>query len=201
MKLTTRRRIAIGIRRFNKNCTGIAAIEFALLLPILIIMTYGVVEATRAVMMHKRFQRATAMVSDLVAREETIGDNSSSANKEMAGIMEAAKHAIQPYDVSTLKMGVSAIQADSTDADKTTVAWSYSYNKYPVNSCGESKSMPESGMITKGNAAILVESQYTYKPILSKLVPGFGVAVTWTDQIANAPRGRCPDFAGKACSC
>ena len=201
MKPNLRQRLTISLDRFRENCTGVAAIEFAYLLPLLLMMTYGVLEASRAVMMHKRFQRATAMVGDLVAREETIGDSAGTAKKQMDGIMEAAKHTIEPYDVSTLKMGVTVIQADSNDATKTTVAWSYPYNNYPVASCGASKSMPAAGMLSKGNASVLVESEYTYSPILTNLVPGFGVKMTWKDRIAHAPRGRCPDYAGKACTC
>ena len=61
--------------------------------------------------------------------------------------------------------------------------------------------MPAANMITKGNSAILVEAEYMYKPILTDLVPGFNVAIKWTDQIAHAPRGRCPNYAGKDCKC
>lgn len=200
-KFTLRQRLAIALHRFKENASGVAAVEFAYLLPLLLLMTYGVLEASRAVLMHKRFQRATAMVGDLVAREESIGDTDETAVAQMKGIMAAAEHTIEPYDVSSLKIGVTAIQADSNNASKTSVAWSYPYNSYPVSSCGEKKSMPASGMITKGNAAILVESEYTYKPILTDLVPGFDVAIKWRDQIAHAPRGRCPDYAGKNCTC
>lgn len=201
MKLTVRQHIAIRLHLFKESVSGVAAVEFAYLLPLLMIMAYGVLEASRAVMMHKRFQRATAMVGDLVAREETIGDSDTTAKAQMDGILLAAEHTIQPYDISTLKMGVTAVQADSNNANNTKVAWSYSYNSYPVLSCNQPKSMPATGMIAKGNAAILVESEFTYKPILTNLVPGFDVAVKWRDTISHAPRGRCPDYAGKNCTC
>ncbi|MBK9079229.1 MAG: TadE/TadG family type IV pilus assembly protein [Hyphomicrobium sp.] len=200
-RITLRQRLAIRLHQFKDNCAGVAAVEFAYLLPLLIIMTYGVIEASRAVMMHKRFQRSVAMVGDLVAREETIGDNQTAAEAEMAGIMKAAEHIMTPYDFSSLQMGVTAIEADPNNASITKVAWSYPYHAYPVLACGSNKSMPAAGMITKGNSAILVEAQYTYKPILTDLVPGFNVSVQWKDQIANAPRSRCPDFAGKNCDC
>ena len=164
-------------------------------------MTYGVIEASRAVMMHKRFQRSVAMVGDLVAREETIGDSASTAKAQMDGIMKAAEHIMRPYDISSLKVGVTAVQADPNNASITKVAWSYPYKSYPVLACNATKAMPASGMITKGNSAILVEAEYIYKPILTNLVPGFKLSMQWKDQIAHAPRSRCPDYAGKNCTC
>lgn len=199
MKFTLRQRIALKYMSFKDNCAGVAAIEFAYLLPLLIMMTYGVIEASRAVMMHKRFQRSVALIGDLVAREEEIGTTPAAAQQAMDGMMRAAKHVMIPYDDSTLKIGVTAVQAASDNASNTTVAWSYPYNSYPVLPTGSPKSMPAANMITAGNAAILVEAQYVYQPILSNLVPGFDVQVTWTDQIAHAPRGRCPKYGGSVC--
>lgn len=201
MTLTFRQRIAFRYRLFKADCAGVAAVEFAYLLPLLIMMTYGVIEASRAVMMHKRFQRSVAMVGDLVSREETIGDSDSAATAEMDGIMKSAEHVMKPYDTTTLKIGVTTIQADPNDASITKVAWSYPYKGYPVMACDASKAMPASGMITKGNAAVLVEAEYYYKPILTNLVPGFDMQIKWQDQIAHAPRGRCPNYAGKDCKC
>ncbi len=201
MTLSLRQRIALRVHVFKENCAGVAAVEFAYLLPLLIMMTYGVIEASRAVMMHKRFQRSVAMIGDLVSREEQIGDSDAAATAEMDGMMKAAEHIMKPYDISTLKMGVTAIQADPNNATITKVAWSYPYKGYPVLACNAPKAMPASGMITKGNSAILVEAEYMYKPILTGLVPGFDVAIKWQDQIAHAPRGRCPNWAGKDCKC
>ena len=195
------RYLAIRLSQFRSNATGVAAVEFALVAPILLIMTFGVIEASRAVMMHKRFQRSVALVSDLVSREVTIGATVAEGNTQLAGMMKAAEHAMYPYSHSTLKIGISAIVAPPAPATQTTVAWAYPYQGFPVSSCGTSKNMPAAGMISAGNAAILVEAQYTYTPLIANLVPGFKGAVTWNDKISNAPRGSCPDYAGKKCAC
>jgi Flp pilus assembly protein TadG len=196
-----RQRTTLVLEAFKKSTSGVAALEFAYILPILLIMTFGVVEATRAVLMHKRFQRATALIGDLVSREETLGTNVTTGNAALEGIMKAAVNTMYPYDPATLKLGVSAISANANAAvTQTTVAWSYAYNGYPVTACGGNKNMPATGMITAGNTAILVEAQYTYKPILSDLIPGFKASTNWTDRIANAPRGACPNYAGKQCT-
>ena len=197
-----RQRLAFRLNLFKASSAGVAAVEFAYILPVLLMMTFGVIEATRAVIMHKRFQRATALIGDLISREETLGTNAATGNAALAGIMKAAEHTMAPYSYASLKIGVSAISANA-NTGATTVAWSYPYHSYPVTACGGAKNIPgneDHTMIANGNTAILVESQYTYTPLLSNLVPGFKTSVNWTDRIANAPRGACPNYAGKQCT-
>jgi Flp pilus assembly protein TadG len=189
-----------SLRNFKGSTAGVAAVEFAYILPVLMMMTFGVIEATRAVIIHKRFQRAVALISDLVSREETLGTDVATGDAALAGIMKAAEHVMAPYSYSTLKIGVSAISADPNPAiTTTTVAWKYSYHGYPTTACHATKAMPAAGMIAAGNSAILVEADYTFTPLLSNLVPGFKASSTWHDKIANAPRGSCPNYAGKQC--
>lgn len=201
MPTSFRKSIALRFGQFRANCAGVAAVEFAFIAPVLMIMTIGIAEASRAVMMHKRYQRSVAMVGDLVSREDAIGTTAAEATAEMAGMMKAAEQAMAPYSFATLKIGVSAIMAPIAPATQTTVAWSYPYHSYPVSACGANKNMPAANMISAGNAAILVEGQYTYTPLIANLIPGFKGSVTWTDTIAYSPRGACPDYAGKKCSC
>ena len=75
-------------RRFGANTAGVAAIEFAYLAPLLLLATFGTFEVARAVLMHKRFQRVSAMIGDLVAREQQIGTTINEAQAEMAGILD-----------------------------------------------------------------------------------------------------------------
>jgi Flp pilus assembly protein TadG len=200
MPKTYFQRLAKRLIGFKAGSDGVAAVEFAFILPVLMVMTFGVLEATRAVLMHKRFQRSVALVSDLVSREDTLGTDVATGDAALNGLMKAAEHIMEPYSHATLKIGVSAISADPNPAVATTkVAWKYSYNGFPVTACGGTKAMPAAGMIAAGNTAILVEAEYTYSPIIANLVPGYKTSVTWHDKIANAPRGSCPNYAGKQC--
>jgi Flp pilus assembly protein TadG len=195
------RKTAISrIQQFKANCAGVAAVEFAFLAPVLILMTLGVAEASHAIIAHKHFQKAVAMMGDLVSREETIGTTAAEADAAMVGMMNAALQAMNPYPTTTLQMGITAIKADPNNGTQT-VAWKYSHNGYPVTACGSAKAMPAAGMITNGNSAILVEAQYTYTPLISQLVPGFKLPMVFNDKIANAPRGQCPHFGANAAPC
>jgi Flp pilus assembly protein TadG len=192
-------RLPRSVRRFGANTAGVAAIEFAYLAPLLILATFGTFEVARAVLMHKRFQRVSAMVGDLVAREQQIGTNVSLARAEMDGIMKSAKHVMSPFKTNSLKVSVMSIRAKSDDATKTKIEWSYGYQGGAEPAQCSNKGMPATGMITQGNAEVMVEAEYTYTPLLANLVPGFSNAITWKDTITHSPRNSCVDYAGQNC--
>ena len=54
--------------RFLRDRRGVAAIEFALILPILVLLCLGCFEVPRYVLIWQRIERAASGVSDLVAQ-------------------------------------------------------------------------------------------------------------------------------------
>lgn len=201
-KMTTkpRRQTFALIRRFFVNTAGVAMIEFAFIAPLLVVMAFGTFEVARSILVHKRFQRATAMVGDLVAREEALGASPAESVAQLQGIIKAAEHAMWPYDKAPLKMAITQIRAAIGDAANTTVAWSFSHNGKAVQSCPSSKSMPSTGMIVAGGYAIMVEAEYQYTPILQNFAP-----ITWSgkpfkDTVTNSPRNNCVEYGGIACT-
>jgi len=189
------KQIKTCIRTFAADTTGVAAVEFAFLAPLLMLMTFGTIEVSRALMAHKRFQRATAMVGDLVSREKQIGSDTSSANLALTGMLNSAQHAMKPFSATPLKIGITQLRASSTDATVTTVEWSWSFNSMDIKNCGDKKSMPDKNMISKGDAAIVVEANYTYEPLLANIVPGITKTMTWSDTMTFAPRWGAVYFA------
>jgi len=191
------RKIARALDRcaqFLADRKGMAAVEFAYLVPLLMLMTFGTFEISRALLMHKRYQRTTAMVGDLIAREEKLGTNSAEAKSALDGIMRSAEHVMVPYGTSPLRMGIMQLRAASNDANKTTVEWSYSYHGKTVKSCPTIKAMPETGMISAGNAVIVIETEYDYTPYLRNILPGLITAMTWQDTMVFAPRDGSVDY-------
>jgi len=176
------------IRGFLADGSGIAAVEFAYIAPLLMLMTFGTFEISRALIVHKRFQRATAMVGDLVSREEQLGATYPEAKAALDGIMLSAQHVMEPYTSTPLRMAITQLRASSSDAKKTNVEWSYSYNGMPVTNCPLAKNMPAWDMITKGNAAIVVEAQYQYTPLLTNIIPNLIKQMNWSDTMAFSRR-------------
>ncbi len=202
MIVRTVRSLVQKVRSLGRNQSGVAAIEFAMLAPLLMLMTWGTLEISRAVMTHKRFQRVVAMVGDLVAREKQLGTTKADAIAELNGIMQSAKNVMLPFSSTPLKIGVMSVRSNPNPPNQTTVEWSFAFQGASVPACPTPKAVPN-GMITAGNAVIVVEASYTYTPMLANLSVGwggFGPSMTWTDTITNSPRNSCVDYGGMNCT-
>jgi Flp pilus assembly protein TadG len=176
------------IRAFLLNSSGVAAVEFAFIAPLLMLMTFGTFEISRALMVHKRFQRAAAMVGDLVAREGQIGSTPAEASTILDGMLISAEHVMEPFSSTPLQIAITQLRASPADANITKVEWAWSYHSAAIANCGDLKSMPDQNMISKGDAAIVVEATYTYTPLLANIAPGIAQSMTWSDTMTYSPR-------------
>lgn len=189
-----------SMRKFAIDRKGVAAVEFAYIAPLLILALFGTVEVSRAVMMHKRFQRVSAMIGDLVSREQTIGTASGQAASILDGMMLSAQQVMYPFSTTGLRIEINSLRAKVNDANQTRSEWTYKSPEGTASSTCTNKAMPSTGMLNAGNTAIVVDASYRFTPLMSKLIPGFRNAMTWTDTITHSPRrASCVAFEGKNC--
>jgi len=182
-------------RGFLADFSGVAAVEFAYLAPLLMLMTFGTFEMARALIVNKRFQRATAMVGDLIAREmDPLGTTSTDARATLSGIMISAQHVMQPYSSTPLTMNIYQLWASTTDATKTKIEWSYLYPTKTSTGCGNTMSMPATGMLTTNGRAIVVQATYQYTPLLTNIIPGLIHQMNWSDTMTFSPRNGVVTF-------
>ena len=113
MKDRRTRSYILGIyRRFAGDRRGVAAVEFALILPLMIAMYFGALEITDALTANRRVTLATQTVGDLVAQSAVITDH------DMTDIFAATAAVMAPFDASKLKMRVTSVVADSNNNTK-----------------------------------------------------------------------------------
>ncbi len=176
--------------RLAHDNRGVAAVEFAFVLPILAIMLLGTVEVARAVDADRRFGNATAMLTDLIAREQELDD------ADLAGMMQAIEHLMRPYASNTLSLGVVAVRAPMTAGQEPRVEWSYSHQGKPVPAKCATYSLP-ADLVSPGGRVIVVESAYNFTPMFvnwdhnplkDNLSNGF---IAWTDKATLTPRSDC----------
>jgi Flp pilus assembly protein TadG len=177
---------------------GMAATEFAFLAPLLVLMYLGTVEISRAVDIDRQFTSATAMTSDLVAREEELGDTKAEADATLDGIVQSIEHVMHPYDTDTLKLSIFSVKASMDDADDTKVEWSYSHNGSSAPERCDSYPLAP-GVVAEGESVIVVEASYAFDPLFTDIVPGMSGKITWNDKSIHSPRNSCVDYAGSQC--
>lgn len=190
IRTKTSRRLYSAYKRLARDQRGVAAVEFAFVLPILAIMLLGTVEVARAVDADRRFGNATAMLTDLVAREQEIDD------ADLAGMMQAIEHLMRPYESNTLALGIVAVRAPMDAAQQPRVEWSYSHNGKSVPGKCNTYSLP-ADLVSPGGRVIIVESAYNFRPLFvnwdnnpfkDDLSAGF---ISWSDKATLTPRSDC----------
>lgn len=192
------------LRRLKTDIAGVAAVEFGLLAPLLLLMTFGTIELSRALIIHKRFQRSASMVGDLVTREkqlwpEDMADanvTTADAAKSLSGIMTAAQHSMLPYGATPLQITVYQVWANPNDGTATRIEWRYKYNWLGGGSQSEgtctniasTKKTIDKNVLNGGGRAVFVEGRYAFTPLLTNLLPNIIRQVTWTDTMVLTPR-------------
>ncbi|MEW7007334.1 TadE/TadG family type IV pilus assembly protein [Lentilitoribacter sp. EG35] len=105
------------VKRLIRNEDAIGAVEFALLVPVLLLLYVGAVELSVAMTIDKKVSKASAITTDILSQGKTTDK---AGLKEMVGV---AQSIVAPYDASTLGMQVIGINIDSTG--KPTISWSW----------------------------------------------------------------------------
>jgi Flp pilus assembly protein TadG len=155
-----RRRVGRLVRRLRTNRDGIAAVEFALLLPIMFMLLIGTVEFSQALTVDRRVTQIASSSADLIARQKQI------TTSEVEGVMQIIDHLMRPFDPSLLKVTILNVIADINDADTTKVCWSYQHNGGAnAYEDGQSYELPE-GFVEAGDSVIVAEVVYEYQPMI-----------------------------------
>src|SRR5438105_5609755 len=106
--------------RFGQDERGVSAVEFAMLLPLMITLYLGTVEISQGVSIDRKVTLTTRTVADLASQVSSI------AATDMTNILNASTSVISPFDVNQLRVTVSLVTVDANSAAK--VAWSCTRN-------------------------------------------------------------------------
>lgn len=101
-----------------KNNKGVAAIEFALVAPVLILLTYGILEVTRYTYFHQKVADSSSQLMNI------LNQNLQPNRKEISLIFDASKDIMLPFEELEYVMIVSAMRKNnSLPNNKLTVEW------------------------------------------------------------------------------
>src|SRR5512138_82157 len=93
----------LGRSRDDEN--GVSAVEFAMLLPLMITLYLGSIEVTQAVSADRKMTLVAGTIGDLVAQTQ----NSCISTTEVTAVFEAGKAVLYPYDANLLKAVVTSV--------------------------------------------------------------------------------------------
>lgn len=169
------RRLSQSIHSFRHQTSGVAAVEFALIFPLMISLYLGAVELGNGLLVNRKATNVASTAADLVAQVDIIN------NADMLDVFAASRAILAPFDASEIVITISSIV---TELDGTTsIAWSDSHNG-TAHSEGEPITLPP-GVATPGSSVIWAEVDYTYTSTVGEYLTG---GITIEDDFYARPR-------------
>jgi Flp pilus assembly protein TadG len=152
-----------AIRRFGKANKGLAAVEFALLAPMMIFLLFGSVDLIDALASAKRVELASVSLADVVSRDTEVSDD------EIDGLWAALDLLMFPDPSLTMDVRVTSVRI--VTATRAEVVWSEGRNAYGPLSTGAVITLP-AGMMRAGTSLIMTEARYEFEPPVGFLFIG-----------------------------
>jgi Flp pilus assembly protein TadG len=175
-------RLATIYRRFIASARGIAAIEFAMIMPVLTVIFLGSYDGGRAIAVYMKVRSATYTLDAITNQYTTI------QSSDMQAIVGATSVVLAPYSSTPVVVVISQIEINT--GGKATVSWSYALNGTPLAQ-GSTVTIP-AGLVASGNTCgtypcylIFGQVSYTYTPLFGFFGSG---GITLADSLYVTPR-------------
>lgn len=153
---------------------GIAAIEFAIIAPLMVLIFFGCIELSLMMRADRRVTATASTLGDLTSRLATVTD------EDMRELYNAAAVMMQPYPASDTRMRITSI-VDNGNGRKE-VRWSDGH-RMTARTVGSLVQMPE-GIVPSPGSVILTEIEYDYSGITQVI----DTSKTLTDTFYLRPR-------------
>ncbi|MGD0141664.1 MAG: TadE/TadG family type IV pilus assembly protein [Rhizomicrobium sp.] len=135
-----------------------SAVEFALILPVMVLIYLGGFELTQALSIKRQVSLTASTVTNVVSQYTTI-----SASQQMPDILNASVQVMTPYTTTNATVVVSGITISSTGV--ATVAWSQALPSGSARTVGSTVTLP-AALDTPGGFLVFGETTYAYTPLI-----------------------------------
>jgi Flp pilus assembly protein TadG len=169
--------VATPLRRFAADQSGVSAVEFAILLPLMLTMYLGGVEVSQAVSADRKATLVAHTVGDLVAQQSNV-----TSAYVTTVLVNASAAVAYPFSPSNLKTTVTSVCINSAGT-VATVAWSRTQNG-TTHSGVVTSSIPTALMVAN-TSLIWGEASYDYRPTIGWTITG---TLTLRDKFFLRPR-------------
>jgi Flp pilus assembly protein TadG len=169
-----------------KDRSGLAATEFAMIVPIMLVMFFGVVEFSSAVAISRKVTIMARTVADLTSQGASVNDT------DLTNFFAASLAIMTPYDKTPTNATVSELYIDPASGD-VRVQWSKGAAPRSVGSVVTAivptsliSRDPNTNVILPNQYLIFGEINYTYVPTIGYVMIKTGV--TMSDVAYTRPR-------------
>lgn len=149
------------ITGFSRNAHGAALIEFALALPVLLLLFYAAVELTRYLLFREKLESAAVQVIDIVNQESDV------TASQLDSLFSAIPVMMQPIRNADIEPRVTVVERarDPGGRDcRLRVLWGYGPGTSRIDPQRDNR-LPEI-VVGAGDTVTVIEVVGTYRPIL-----------------------------------
>jgi Flp pilus assembly protein TadG len=152
------------LRRFALDQRGVSAVEFAILLPLMLTMYLGGVEISQAVSADRKTTLVAHTVGDLVAQASNV------TSADVTNVLNAGTAVAYPFSSSNLRSTVTSVCIDSTGTIAT-VAWSRATPNGTTHT-GVVTTLIPAALMVANTSLIWGEATYAYRPTIGWTITG-----------------------------
>jgi Flp pilus assembly protein TadG len=163
------------LRALLRDRRGVSAVEFALLLPMMMTLFLGSVETSQGIAANRKVSLTAHALADLTSQYTDV------TNADMTNILAAGSAIIAPYTTANLQEVVSGIAINAQGVGS--VVWSDTLSGTAL-SVGTTVTVP-TALAVPNSYLVLSQVQYSYTPAYGYVLTG---TITLHDQIFMRPR-------------
>ena len=169
--------------RLLKDRSGVAATEFAIVVPIMLVLFFGTVEFSSAIAIKRKVTSMARTASDLTSQAVVVTDS------DLANFFAASLGIMTPYPSTPTHVTVSELYIDPSSG-AARVQWSKGSSPRSVSSpvtipTGLISRDPTTNAVLPNQYLIFSEVNYTYTPAVGYVLKS---AITLSDVAYTRPR-------------
>jgi len=154
------------------SASATAAVEFAFVLPVMLVAYLGTVEVGGGVTADRKLSNLSVTLANLTARADKA-----LADTDMNNIFNAAASILVPYDATKAGMVVTSIVFDSASPPNAYVVWSSTSGPgvtamTPSCTTKISSTLVPNNIRTANGSIILAQAKFPYKPVIGYVMTG-----------------------------
>ncbi|HEX2561532.1 MAG TPA: TadE/TadG family type IV pilus assembly protein [Phenylobacterium sp.] len=149
---------------FTRDRRGVAAVEFALIAPLMIALYFGLAELTMGLMAERRSSHLASMAADLVAQDAQTDEAT------LDQVLATGPTIMEPFPAAPadLKVRISSVVSD--EDGEVTVDWSRATSGFSIRTKGSSvENLPED-LLGENEGLILAEVEYKHTPVIGYVI-------------------------------
>ena len=159
---------------FLTDCRAIAATEFAVIVPIMLVMFFGTVEMSNGVAVYRKVTLMAHTLSDLTSQSVSVQDS------DLTNFFAASTGIMTPYSTTSLSQTITELWINP--GLQARVQWS---SGPQALTAGSVVSIP-SQLKTANTYVIYSQVSYVYTPVVGYVMSKSGV--TLSDSVYTRPR-------------